>query len=269
MAPIEKRAVNPPHGAGGIKPVPFQAETTSMLGLCTIHGRRHEFEKGCSYLLGRARDCDIVVEDVASSRHHARIHVGSAHDAATILDLQSRNGTYVNETRIEGPTPLTAGNRVRIGATVYLLAHAQAEEGEAMLDTGTQAMESLSLGQDLGPAIMSTVRRKGRSDTEIAGQLGVFSMVELLQMLALTSRSGTLQLALENGHGAVEIRQGEVVSSSFRQLEGLDALRALARASTGLFWLVETDRACPRTIEEPTSRLLLNLCWDMNAGGDG
>ena len=48
------------------------------------------------------------------SRRHARILV--ADGVATIEDLGSRNGTHVNGERIEKPTKLGNGDKIKIGA---------------------------------------------------------------------------------------------------------------------------------------------------------
>ena len=65
-----------------------------MLRLCTIDGRHVDLESGETYVMGRSADCDIVVEDRASSRRHARVQVGTTDDTASIEDLDSRNALY-------------------------------------------------------------------------------------------------------------------------------------------------------------------------------
>lgn len=65
---------------------------------------RYELDAGTA-VLGRQRDCTIVLHSEAVSRRHARID--RSDDAATISDLGSRNGTLVNGIRIEHPTRLS------------------------------------------------------------------------------------------------------------------------------------------------------------------
>ena len=64
-------------------------------------------------LLGRSGACHVTIEDPLVSRQHARIRVTGAR--ATIKDLASRNGTYVNETPIDGECMIEDGDRVRVG----------------------------------------------------------------------------------------------------------------------------------------------------------
>jgi len=65
-------------------------------------------------VVGRSRDCDVVLGDSNVSRRHARVTLD---DAAgwTIEDLGSTNGVQVNGSRITGPHPLCAGDRLDIG----------------------------------------------------------------------------------------------------------------------------------------------------------
>jgi eukaryotic-like serine/threonine-protein kinase len=68
---------------------------------------------GDSVLVGRDRTCSIVLQHPAVSRRHARITV--AGQGPVLEDLQSANGTYVNNTRIDRVV-LKVGDVVRFGA---------------------------------------------------------------------------------------------------------------------------------------------------------
>ncbi|HEY7981856.1 MAG TPA: FHA domain-containing protein [Candidatus Eremiobacteraceae bacterium] len=69
-------------------------------------------------LLGRARDCVVPFDDAAVSKWHARLHCDGT--TATIEDLASTNGTFVNGQRIETPTPLRRGDRIGLGTNQIL-----------------------------------------------------------------------------------------------------------------------------------------------------
>jgi hypothetical protein len=66
-------------------------------------------------VIGRSRDCDIVLDDVGISRRHAEIRPGSVD--WTIADLGSTNGVSVNGHEIRGMQPLRSGDRVELGST--------------------------------------------------------------------------------------------------------------------------------------------------------
>ncbi|MBV8517994.1 MAG: DUF4388 domain-containing protein [Acidobacteria bacterium] len=66
------------------------------------------------YLLGRHRDNTIELTDAGVSSFHARIYRGP--DGYTIEDLKSRNGTFVNGSRVFHAT-LSDGDVVHVGQT--------------------------------------------------------------------------------------------------------------------------------------------------------
>jgi hypothetical protein len=63
--------------------------------------------------MGRSADNDVVVEDLYVSRRHCAVLVH--HDRTCELhDTASKNGTFLNGTRISGPTPVKSGDEIRI-----------------------------------------------------------------------------------------------------------------------------------------------------------
>lgn len=66
------------------------------------------------YLIGRQRDNTIRLNDLGVSGRHARIFRGP--DGYVIEDLKSRNGTWLNSSRIFQAV-LKDGDRIRLGAT--------------------------------------------------------------------------------------------------------------------------------------------------------
>ena len=70
--------------------------------LLTVNGGFIELESNRQYVLGRALDADVVVPDMSCSRHHAQLTLGALAESCFLVDLDSRNGTYVNEERVTG-----------------------------------------------------------------------------------------------------------------------------------------------------------------------
>ncbi|MBL8890991.1 MAG: SpoIIE family protein phosphatase [Planctomycetaceae bacterium] len=62
--------------------------------------------------LGRHPDCHIVIEDSSVSRFHSQITFDG--DGFYLEDLDSRNGTYLNDARLHQAVPLRDGDRIRI-----------------------------------------------------------------------------------------------------------------------------------------------------------
>lgn len=97
-------------------------------------------------LLGRKRTCDVVVDDVKSSREHTRIfREGGAY---YVQDLNSSNGTYLNEVRID-KSPLVFGDKVRIGETVLAFVGDPEQSLEGQSVGGFQIIEKLG-HRDIG-----------------------------------------------------------------------------------------------------------------------
>jgi DNA-binding winged helix-turn-helix (wHTH) protein len=66
------------------------------------------------YVLGRDPDLELFLDSPDVSRRHARITITG--DEATIEDLESKNGTFVTDRRLDAITRLVDGDSIRIGS---------------------------------------------------------------------------------------------------------------------------------------------------------
>lgn len=64
--------------------------------------------------MGRSSSCDLQVDDPSVSRLHAAL-VRRPRRGIYLVDLGSREGTYVNGERIKGEVLLMPGDRIRLG----------------------------------------------------------------------------------------------------------------------------------------------------------
>jgi pSer/pThr/pTyr-binding forkhead associated (FHA) protein len=69
--------------------------------------------KNGEYCIGRAVDCDIVIDDPSISRKHALIKVTP--EKITIQDLGSKNKTYKENEQIDSEVEVSHDTRIRIG----------------------------------------------------------------------------------------------------------------------------------------------------------
>lgn len=83
-------------------------------------------------LVGRAPDADVHIEMPKVSRRHARITVSG--DTATVEDLGSKNGTFIGDAPIDGPTPLRHGNELRLGNLAAVLRVVVLETGSTVTE---------------------------------------------------------------------------------------------------------------------------------------
>ena len=66
--------------------------------------------------IGRAPGSSVKLEDPGVSRRHARISVdGNGVGAVLLEDVESSYGTWLDGRRLEGPSPLSDGSRIRLG----------------------------------------------------------------------------------------------------------------------------------------------------------
>lgn len=67
-------------------------------------------------IIGRGRTADVRIDALSISRLHARLTYEGV--GASIEDLGSKNGSWVNGRRVEEPVPLVDGDEVRLGTVM-------------------------------------------------------------------------------------------------------------------------------------------------------
>ncbi|MEM6269658.1 MAG: FHA domain-containing protein [Bacteroidota bacterium] len=71
-------------------------------------------------VVGRGKDCDLVIDMPTISRKHAAFRLGSG-GAIALTDLNSTNGTYVNGRRISGTVTVAASDVIVVGRSILKL----------------------------------------------------------------------------------------------------------------------------------------------------
>lgn len=86
--------------------------------LKVLHGRQAGMTVplGEGITIGRAPDCELILDDDYVSTRHARIV--RTPPGWAVEDLGSTNGTFVNNERIAVQTPFNVGDTLRIGRTL-------------------------------------------------------------------------------------------------------------------------------------------------------
>jgi adenylate cyclase len=93
----------------------MESPTTAYLLISRSDGVRNVPLQGeNSWKLGRGSQCSIVLEDDLVSRNHAMIQRTDTREYI-LIDMGSRNGSFVNERRLSTPCPLRNGDRVTLG----------------------------------------------------------------------------------------------------------------------------------------------------------
>ena len=69
--------------------------------------------------VGRAAGCGVTIDDTYASQLHARLF---RRDGQLLVeDLGSTNGTFLNSTKVTGPSVMGRGDRLQVGNTVLEL----------------------------------------------------------------------------------------------------------------------------------------------------
>lgn len=68
--------------------------------------------------IGRSKDCDIIIKDTHTSAIHARIWKDNKQIA--VEDLNSANGTYLNDVKIEKKIFLKDGDIISVGNSLLI-----------------------------------------------------------------------------------------------------------------------------------------------------
>ena len=65
--------------------------------------------------IGRSESCHVILQDTYASQMHARVFPKDGE--WFVEDLGSTNGTYLNRVKVSHPSPVGAGDEIRIGKT--------------------------------------------------------------------------------------------------------------------------------------------------------
>jgi pSer/pThr/pTyr-binding forkhead associated (FHA) protein len=138
--------------------------------------RGERIEIGSELYVGRSGQ-QLNVEDLEISRRHALIR--AANETVTIEDLGSRNGTFVNEQRIEAVTTLRPGDVVRLGTTSFELEGAPAPATSAV---ATPPPSAHAIEQPFGS--YAAARVTGRRRSSVASRQLLPELITILAVVA-------------------------------------------------------------------------------------
>lgn len=110
-----------------------------ILRFLNAEGKQVEIELGSKVLvLGRSLQADICIPDDRISRYHCEVRLW---DGEYVLkDLKSRNGTFVNEQKIDVAT-LHYGDTIRIGSAEIKVGRKSAKGAQTILREVSQEMD--------------------------------------------------------------------------------------------------------------------------------
>ena len=94
-----------------------------IVGVCLAGPTRVTLNVG-TFQIGRHADADMVVDSRDVGRKHARLHV--TEDDVQIEDLQTTNGTFVDDARVTGMTRVPEGSHLRFASVEFAVRYVRA-----------------------------------------------------------------------------------------------------------------------------------------------
>jgi len=121
-------------------------------------------------VIGRSFSADYVVLDSSVSRKHAEIRM--IESVVTVVDLGSRNGTYVDNGRVE-TCEIEVGASIRFGKVLFRVEDEESSIGS--MASEMSSVESIDMDSLLSPAQKRVFDRllTGLSEKEIAVVMGI------------------------------------------------------------------------------------------------
>jgi adenylate cyclase len=183
---------------------------------------------GAVETIGRDKSNSIVIQDAVASRNHALIRrVGSGQ--FYILDVGSRNGTFINEQRVTTPTLLSNGDKIVIGETVITF------EQETVKEAPKGAPNEAAGGETI-----SFVRSNLRAVAILVADIrGYTSMSERIEITALSKLMSDwfyeVQTLIEGNNGRVDKFIGDCVMALWDgEVNPTSTILACLRVADGL-----------------------------------
>ncbi|MBI5368346.1 MAG: FHA domain-containing protein [Planctomycetes bacterium] len=124
---------------GALPPAPAPPPPTGRLVQETGSDAGRVLLLFASAVLGRQVENEVPIADHLASRRHAWITFDAQSGRHVLTDLKSANHTFVNETPLTGPHTLLAGQRIRIGETVFRYEPATGSEARGIAAEETMA----------------------------------------------------------------------------------------------------------------------------------
>ena len=214
-------------------------------------------------VIGRSSDLDMVLIEDMVSRKHAKISLLPGQ--ITISDLGSTNGTFVNGEKVKRAR-LKEGDRILIGTSILKLVSMTRAAGALVIDSKTaqQNLERTAAAQE----------KKSGGRTAVQGRLEEVPLVDLLQLLSTSKKTGAIVIKGYRG-GRVHLRTGKVVSAVIDADPTLLPKKALFRMvgwTQGGFEFVPHEGempAMPSEIAEGTEQLVMEAMHQSDELGRG
>jgi pSer/pThr/pTyr-binding forkhead associated (FHA) protein len=108
-------------------------------------------------IVGRQKGCDVRIPAPEVSRRHCLLSY--ADGELSVEDLDSSNGTYINQVRVYGRTSVRAGDRLQIGPVTFIVDYPMSPKSSGLPDAAA--------GSGATKEAAARPARKGQDDLPI------------------------------------------------------------------------------------------------------
>lgn len=209
--------------------------------------RVYDLENGIT--LGRAKECDGYLLNKNLSRQHASIQWSDGR--AFVVDLQSKNGTFVNGARVDRQE-LKDGDKIALGGAIFTFVEGDVDVTSAVSSVPGSRDQRGGLGDDFGVMPTLVVSPSRVSIEDLLAEPGGASALKVKPTDAAQRAQDKLQILLK-------------VSQMLSSPGEIDAL--LRRILELVFQVLDVDRGAVLLVDERTGALEPRVM--RQAGGDG
>ncbi|MCK6480637.1 MAG: FHA domain-containing protein, partial [Planctomycetes bacterium] len=239
----------------GTLPAPASPEPTGIFAMgglchlkCSLLDRPLRLRPDRVATIGRSRESDISIPSQMVSRNHGRVAFEKGLWVYT--DLKSSNGSRVNGKRVERAV-LQSGDVIDVGGfmVTYKEIHDLSDVSEQPEDEGkTMAID---------PSMLKKASLQGMDGVALLGGLGGsladITMPDILQLMEVQRKNGTLTLDFEGAVGKVYIKDGMMVHAEYGKITGEKAVHRMLGKAKGTFHFDPREPKVERTINRPTT----------------
>jgi hypothetical protein len=209
--------------------------------LIPVVGEPIVLDGGKRFVIGRRREASLPLLNHEISRQHGEILWTAEFPHAPIIrDIDSRNGTFLNDKRVDSDKgqEIRDLDVIRFGHSFsfsYQFTKAAdldrwIDDDASMSNTRTMAAESVG-----SPVAAQPPVEKGSIGSGFAGQLQHLTGHDLFLMVEYLQLTGSLALSSSNAQGQVTVQTGQPISARFRSEYGVQAIEAMSKLNSGTF----------------------------------
>ena len=206
----------------------FAGEESGRAWLEDPNGARTEVTS--SFMIGRSSRCHLRLPGIQASREHALLSFDPSGRCWWLSDLNSTNGSYLNDRKIQTASRLRPGDRIRIGRTTW---HFRCEDPLAEFDVSLSGSDMTLVEASKHTCWLLIVDVVG--STPLARELDAEEMSRRLKIWAtrceqvVDTHGGYVNEFLGDGFLAIWIDRKDTAKHLLRALEEFRVFRGSSR----------------------------------------